>query len=323
MKTKTQNAPVLEKATQKFLDSLKGATPLYTLTPQQARKVLEDVQAHPTESIGILSEEKTISGPKGPLRLNIFRPKSAQKLPVVVYYHGGGWILGSMKTHENLVKKLALHGNAVVVFVNYTPSPEAQYPEPLEEAYTALTYVAENLNEFNADPERIIIAGDSVGGNMSIAVAFMAIERGGPKIDSLIAFYPVTDAAMNTESYQLYAEGPWLTKRAMEWFWDAYAPRVHERSHYMLSPVNAKSDLLKKFPPTLLITDEHDVLRDEGETFAHHLMQAGVIVTSMRMNGTFHDFVMLNSLAHTPAAKAALCAATSFIRKEGIYGQKI
>jgi acetyl esterase len=201
-----------------------------------------------------------------------------------------------------------------VVFVDYERSPEAHYPVAIEQAYAATKYVAEHGRELAVDPTRLAIVGDSVGGNMAAAVTLMAQERGGPKIAFQVLFYPVTDADFDTGSYHAFADGPWLTKPAMEWFWNAYLPDVAARQQITATPLNASLEQLKGLPDALVIVDENDVLRDEGEAYARKLAQAGARVTSVRYNGTIHDFVLLNGLADTPAVRSALQQANYALR---------
>jgi acetyl esterase len=304
--------PVLEEKTQAFVDALnaQGGKPIYQLSYADARKVLEDAQAaeatkKPTD---IEIEDKVVPyGGTSEVSVRIFRPQRAKdQLPVVMYFHGGGWVLGSKHTHDRLLRDLVHSTGAAFVFVNYTPSPEAQFPVPLEQAYGATKYIAEHGKKLGLDATRLAIAGDSVGGNMTAVVAQMAKERGGPDIRYQVLFYPVTDATMNTASYGEFADGPWLTRAAMEWFWDAYAPKQEDRKTMMASPLLASVDQLKGLPPALVIVDENDVLRDEGEAYARKLMQAGVETTAARFLGTIHDFAMLNALAATPAARGAI-----------------
>src|SRR5262249_52242713 len=254
-------------------------------------------------------------GPLGKTSIRVLRPARAKgTLPVIVYMHGGGWILGDKATHDRLVRELAVGTNAVLVFVDYDRSPEAHFPVAIEEGYAVLKYVAEHGAEFGADPNRLAIAGDSVGGNMTAVLAIMAKERGGPAIAAQAMFYPVTDGSISTASYSEFAEGPWLTKKAMIWFWDAYLPDASKRSDIHASPVNASAEQLKGLPPALVFVDENDVLRDEGEAYANKLSQAGVRVTSVRYNGTLHDFMLLNPIATTPAVRGAIDQACSYLR---------
>jgi acetyl esterase len=254
-------------------------------------------------------------GPSNELSVRIVRPANGTGvLPAVMYFHGGGWILGSKSTHDRLIRDIANGANAAVVFVNYTPSPEAHYPVPIEEAYAATQYIAAHGEDMSIDGTRLAIVGDSVGGNMAAAVAILAKQRGGPAIASQLLFYPVTDAGFDTGSYQQFADGPWLTKPAMEWFWDAYAPDKATRTQVTASPLRASLDELAGLPSALIITDENDVLRDEGEAYAHKLMAAGVDVTAIRYLGAIHDFMMLNPLAGTPAAQGAVALANETLR---------
>src|SRR5215471_10744111 len=308
----------LEPTTQKFIDSLAGAPPLYTLSPEAARDVLAGAQKSVSVSLApARSKDGVLNvGPKGRTDIRVYRPENADgPLPVVIYTHGGGWVLGDRETHDRLVRELTVGANAVVVFVDYDRSPESRYPVAVEESYAVLKYVAEHPDEFDADASRIAIAGDSVGGNMTAVVALLAKERKGPEVKAQLLFYPVTDASMSTGSYNEFAEGPWLTKKAMEWFWDQYLPDVSKRDDIHVSPINASSEQLEGLPQTLLLVDENDVLRDEGEAYGRNLAAAGVPVTSVRYNGTIHDFMLLNPIANTPPVRGAVDEAADYLRK--------
>lgn len=299
----------LEPTTAKFIESVnaQGGPPLYKLSYSDARAVLDKLQAQPVEKLAAQIEDRMIPGPNGEVSIRIVRPeKSTGTLPCAMYFHGGGWVLGNKNTHDRLIREIANGANCAVVFVNYTPSPEAKFPQPIEEAYAATKYIAEHGKELKIDASHLTIVGESVGGNMTAAVALLAKERGGPKIALQVLLYPVTDASFNTESYHQFADGPWLTKPAMEWFWNAYCPDMAARKKHTASPLQATLEQLRNLPPALLITDENDVLRDEGEAYAHKLMQAGVPVTAVRYVGTCHDFMMLNPLAKTLACRSAL-----------------
>src|SRR5262245_35122197 len=302
---------VLEPKTQAFIDALaaQGGKPIFELSYANARKVLEDAQA--TASVTTLPadvEDKVFPvGPTGQTSVTIYRPKGSKgTLPVVMYYHGGGWVLGSKNTHDRLLRELVNGTNAAFVFVNYTPSPEAQFPIPIEQGFAAAKYVAEHSDELGFDANRLAVAGDSVGGNMTAVVAQLAKERKGPKIRYQVLLYPVTDASLSQKSYKDFANGLWLTTAAMKWFWDAYAPNTADRKKTMASPLAATNEQLKGLPPALVIVDENDILRDEGEDYARKLIQAGVETTAVRVLATIHDFVMLNALAGTAATKAAI-----------------
>lgn len=309
----------LERTTLQFVDSLaeQGAKPIYQLSYSEAREVLEKLQSQPVDKMPAAEEDVMIpGGPGGQVSLTIVRPENETgMLPAVMYFHGGGWVLGSKNTHDRLVREIANGANAAVVFVNYTPSPEAQYPVSIEEAYAATKYVAEHGERLNVDSSRLVVVGDSVGGNMTAAVTIFAKQRGGPKIDYQVLLYPVTDAGMDTPSYQQFADGPQLTKPAMEWFWDAYCPDKAKRDEITASPLRASVEDLVGLPPALIVTDENDVLRDEGEMYAHKLMAAGVEVTAVRYIGTIHDFMMLNPVSKTPAVRSAVGLVCDTLRK--------
>ncbi|MGE5196048.1 MAG: alpha/beta hydrolase [Anaerolineae bacterium] len=317
----------LEKKTARFVEELsaKGGTPIYKLPIAEARKVLDTLQAQPVEKLPVLIEDLMIpAGPDGKVSVRIIRaPNGNHKAPAIMYFHGGGWILGNKETHDRLIREIAYGAHAAVVFVNYSPSPEAKCPKAIEEAYAATKYIAEYGKDLNIDGTKLAVAGDSVGGNMATVVTLLAKQRKGPKICYQTLFYPVTDANFNTASYREFAEGPWLTKAAMEWFWNAYEPSIAERKKVVASPLQATLNELRDLPPALIITAENDVLRDEGEAYAHKLMQAGIEVTVMRCLGTIHDFVMLNALSETPAARNAIALANAHFQKAFIHQKAV
>jgi acetyl esterase len=300
---------VLEPAAQALADALAtgGGPPLYTLSPDDARAVLDQAQSGAIAMSPAEIEHTTIpGGPDGTVSVTVVRPVGTNgSLPAVVYTHGGGWILGNFATHERLVRDLTAQTGAAFVFVNYPRSPEARYPTAIEHVYATVQWVAERGGELGLDGCRLAVAGESVGGNMTAAVTLLAKERGGPAIRYQALLYPVTNAAFDTETYAQFAEGPWLSRKAMQWFWDAYLPGAARRSEPMASPLQASLEELRGLPPALVITDEADVLRDEGEAYARKLRQAGVEVTAVRYEGVFHDFMMLNALAETNANRDA------------------
>lgn len=314
----TVQPPVLESNTQAFLDALavQGGPPIHTLAVQDARAVLSSAQSGTVMKRPADIEDRTIpGGPAGEIALRIVRPQGLNGvLPAVVHFHGGGWVLGDQDTHDRLVRELAWGAQAAVVFVNYTPSPEAHYPVAIEQAHAATDWVAAHGAEAQLDGARLAVTGDSVGGNMAAAVTLLAKQRGGPPVAGQVLFYPVTDANFDTGSYQEFAEGWFLTREAMKWFWDHYAPDLAVRAQPTASPLRATVEQLRALPPALIITAECDVLRDEGEAYARKLMVAGVRVTATRYLGTLHDFVMLNALADTPAARGAVAQACEALR---------
>lgn len=309
----------IEPTTWLFLESLQkqGGKPIYELTPDAARKVLLSIQSKSPFTPHVTMEDKTIPvGSNGHVSITVFKPQDAtENLPTVMFFHGGGWVMGDKKTHERFVCDLVNAAHVAVVFVNYTNSPEGQYPLPIEEAYAATKYVAENGKQLKLDASRLALVGDSVGGNMAIVVALLAKERSGPNISFQILFYPVTDANFETASYKEFADGPWLTKAAMKWFWKNYLPDEGKRMHYTASPLQASIKQLHGLPPTLIMTNEFDVLRDEGEALAHKLIEAGVKVIAIRHLSAIHDSALLNPLANTPTCRNAIETAAGCLRQ--------
>ncbi|MBZ5553447.1 MAG: alpha/beta hydrolase [Acidobacteriia bacterium] len=316
----------IEPTTRLFLDSLnaKGGPQLYELSVEEARKVLATAQAIPVTKLAADIEDRTIPfEPMGQISIRIIRPRgSTGVLPVVMYFHGGGWVLGDVGTHDRLVREIAIGARAAVVFVDYTRSPEAKYPVAIEQAFAATKYIAENGRTLHLDTSRIAVAGDSVGGNMAAAVTLLAKERGGPNIIFQVLFYPVTDASFDTPSYQQFATGHFLTREAMRWFWDHYLPDEGARKQATASPLRASVNHLRWLPTALIVTGEFDVLRDEGEAYAHKLTEADVHVTAVRQLGTIHDFVMLNALVGTPATRSAITLANEYLQMAFTRTQK-
>lgn len=223
-------------------------------------------------------------------------------------------MLGDIETHDRLVREIALGAQASVVFVEYARSPQAKYPVATEQAYSATAWVAEHGASIGVDTSRLAVAGDGVGGTLATVTTLLAKERGGPPIAFQVLLYPVTDANFDNESYRAFgANGYWLTREAMQWFWDSYAP-APERQEFTVSPLQASLEQLRGLPPALILTCEHDVVRDEGEAYAHKLMAAGVPVIATRYLGSIHDLVLLNPIAGTPSARAALAQVNDTLR---------
>lgn len=310
----------VENKTREFLKAVHGdgsGKQLYELSYDDARKVLIGAQTGNYKLEPADVSEKTITQDGKTVKLTIVKPKGAKvNLPTLMYFHGGGWVLGNFFTHERLVRELAVGANMAVVFVNYTPSPEALFPVANEEAYAATKWIKANGAQLGLNTAKLGVAGDSVGGNMAIAVTLMAKDRKGPQIDFQLLFYPVTDNNLDTASYQQFANGHFLTRNAMDWFWKTYAPKADDRNHKYASPLRANTDDLKGLPEALIIVAENDVLRDEGEAYAKKLNSAGVSVTATRYVGTIHDFVMLNPITATPAPRAAIGQAINFLKTQ-------
>ncbi len=308
---------VLENAAREFADATADPPYLFDLPPQRGRETVDKVQAGTVTKPAADTEDLTVpGGPSGQVPVRIVRPKnSTGVLPVVVYIHGAGWVFGDAHTHDRLVRELATQAGVAVVFPEYSRAPEAKYPTALEESYAVMTWVAERGGEHELDGTRLLVAGDSVGGNMATALTMLAKERGGPRILAQLLFYPVTNARFDTESYEQFAEGYFLRRDAMMWFWDQYTSDPAQRAEITASPLRATTQQLAGLPPALVITGEADPLRDEGEAYASKLRQAGVPVTAVRYEGTIHDFMMLNALADTQAARAATAQAAATVRQ--------
>jgi acetyl esterase/lipase len=300
--------PVLEPAAQAFADATAKPPYLFDLGPVEGRTTVDQVQSPEVEVPGTTKE--TLADPA----VTIFRPSDVDgPLPVILYIHGAGWVFGNDHTHDRLARELALGTGAAVVFVNYSLSPEARYPVAIGENHAAARWVVEHGAEHGLDPARIAVAGDSVGGNMAASLTLTAKEQGDVPLVGQVLFYPVTNAAFDTGSYEEFAEGYFLRRDAMQWFWDQYIPDEAQRSEITASPLRATTEQLAGLPPALVIVAEADVLRDEGEAYAAKLRQAGVPVTAVRYQGIIHDFVMLNPLRETHAAEAAIDQAVAFL----------
>ncbi|WP_339531905.1 alpha/beta hydrolase [Pseudomonas mucidolens] len=309
----------VERNTQVFLDALNSGTgkPIEHLAPEQARAVLSGAQAGVKLTLPKADiSQKTIQVDGQPLELTIVRPAGVKgTLPVFMFFHGGGWVLGDFPTHERLVRDLVAGSGAAAVFVNYTPSPEARYPVAINQAYGATQWVAEHGKEINVDGKRLAVAGNSVGGNMAAVVSLMAKDKGTPALKFQLLLWPVTDANFETASYNQYAEGHFLTKNMMKWFWDNYTTDAKQRAEIYASPLRATAAQLKGLPPALVQTAGADVLRDEGEAYARKLDEAGVAVTSVRYNGMIHDYGLLNVVSQVPAVRSALSQAAEELKR--------
>ena len=312
----TATTVVLEPAAQEFADATANPPFLADLGPVEGRKTVDEVQSGDIAKPDVDIEDTSVpGGPSGEVSVRIIRPKGTTgTLPVIVYMHGAGWVFGNNATHDRLIRELADGAGAALVFPNYGLSPEVHYPHALEEGYTVLRWIADHGAEKNLDGSRIAIAGDSVGGNMSAALTLIAKERSGPELAAQALFYPVTDASFDTDSYDQFAEGYFLRRDAMQWFWDQYAPDEDQRDEVTASPLRATTDQLAGLPPALVITAEADVLRDEGEAYGRKLREAGVDVTATRYEGVIHDFMMLNALRETNGAKAAISQAIAYLK---------
>lgn len=322
---KAENDPQIFRQVREFLKGLNSGTgkPIEELSPVAARQVLTGAQQSVTvDYSGIEEAEKTIKQNGQSITIHIVKPKGVKgNIPVFMFFHGGGWVLGDYPTHRRLVRDLVVESGAAAVFVDYTPSPEAHYPVAINQAYAATEWVAAHGNEIGVNGKDLAVVGNSVGGNMAAVVSLMAKDRKGPAIRIQVLLWPVTNANFETASYKEFAEGRFLTKNMMVWFWDNYTTDPAERAQIYASPLLASTEQLKGLPPALVQTAENDVLRDEGEAYARKLDEAGVPVTLTRYGGLIHDYGLLNPLAHVTAVKTAMLEAAAVL-KQSLFQQK-
>lgn len=301
--------PRIDPQIRPFLVSLnKDPSPFWELPQPKPQEILSGLQSQTeVDTSGVTTTERTIAQDGRTVKLYVTKPEQVSRNPgVLLFIHGGVWIVGNFENHKRLVRDLVIGSGQIGVFVEYTPLPMAKFPTQLEECYAALEWVAQNAGEFGADGTRIAVAGNSVGGDLTAALALMAKDRKGPKISYQVLLIPATDATVDTASYHDYGTGRFLSRAFMKYGWDLYAPDAKTRDNPYVSPLRASIDQLKGLPPALVITAENDPLRDEGEAYARKLKEAGVRVDAVRYNGTIHDFVLLNALRNLPSTKAAI-----------------
>lgn len=310
----------LEPAAQHVCDTSAKPPLIFQLPPEQGRQVLEKAQDTPVYKYPAeIASVQVDTGEWGSIPVYFVRPERFAGIPNVIFYiHGAGWVFGSFHTHEKLVRELAARTNSVVVFPEYSRSPEVRYPVAVEQCYHLLCRLPELLKNVRCEArlDTLTVAGDSVGGNMATVLACMAQQKNGPKLHKQLLYYPVTNADFNTPSYRMFAVDYYLYRAGMMWFWNQYAPDSRQRRQIMASPLLAPLNQLQEMPPTMIINGEADVLRDEGEAYARKLRLAGVDVTSIRFGGIIHDFVMLNALDQTNACRAAMDVSTDWINRK-------
>lgn len=311
--------PNISMDTRAFLAELNSGDgpPLEELSPENARQVLVEAQKSVSYDYSDIEEmEKTITQDNQTITIHIVKPKGAtEKLPVFMFFHGGGWVLGDYPTHKRLVRDLVVKSGAAAVFPDYTPTPDAQYPVAINQAYAATKWVSENGDNIGVDSSRLAVAGNSVGGNMSTVVALMAKDKNGPQIVFQLLLWPLVDSDMSRPSYKKYAEGRFLTTAVMKWMWDMYISNPEDRKVNYVSPLNASIDELKGLPPTLIQVAENDILHDEGVAYGRKLDQAGVQTTITVYKGFIHDYGMLNPLSDIPGVQVALTQAAVVLRE--------
>ena len=269
-----------------------GAPQMSTLTPEEAR-VSTDVSSLAGIPEAVASvEERHIPGPAGDIPIRIYTPQGQGPFPALIYYHGGGWVIGNLDVVDVPCRQLANRTGCVVISVDYRLAPEHPFPAPAEDAYAAVEWVAANGDEIDVDSSKIAVSGDSAGGNLAAVVCLMAKDKGGPKISYQILFYPVTEHSYETKSYQENADGYFLTKDSMVWFWNHYLQQEEDGKNPYASPLLAED--VSGLPPALVVTAEYDPLRDEGEAYAKKLLDAGVGVTLKRYEGLIHGFIWMS-----------------------------
>jgi acetyl esterase len=345
---------VLEPAAREVATMTARPPFLFQLGPQGGRAKLDELQSGDTARPDVdITDIELPVGPSGQIRVRIVRPighrnghhghdrtdrfserfrHAAEDImgtsgdsgrgiahPVILFVHGAGWVFGDATTHDRLIREIAVRSDAAVVFPEYTRAPEARFPIALEECYAVARWAAERGGEHGLDGSRMAIAGDSVGGNMATVLTMIAKDRSGPRFRHQVLLYPVTDADFDTDSYREFAEGYYLGREGMIWFWDQYLPDPAVRCDPMASPLRADPEQLAGLPPALVVTNEADVLRDEGEAYAARLREVDVPVTQVRFQGIIHDMMMLDAMAGTSAARAATALAAMTLR-DALYG---
>ena len=311
------NDPHLDPQVRSFLVQIdKDSSPFWKLPQPKPQEILTGLQSQTSVDMsGVTTTEQTITQDGYHVKIYIMKPEHVTGKPgVLLFLHGGVWIVGNFQNHQRLLRDLVVGSGQIGVFVEYTSLPAAKYPTQPEECYAALKWIAAHADEFGADGSRIAVAGNSVGGNLTAALTLMSKDRKGPKISYQVLLIPATDASVDTNSYHAYGTDRFLARDFMKYGWDLYASDAKTRDNPYVSPLRASSEELKGLPPALVITAENDPLRDEGEAYARKLKEAGVSVAAVRYNGTIHDFVLLNALRHVPSTEAALQQASDGIR---------
>jgi len=303
----------LDPQAKMLIDQLNalGSPPMNTLTPAEARQAMLQMTAMRPPGDEVASvENRKVPGPLGDIPVRIYTPAGKKPLPVLVYYHGGGWVIGDLETHDGTCRLIANGSGVIVVSVDYRLAPEHKFPAAAEDCYAATKWVAANAASFGGDPSRLGVGGDSAGGNLAAVVSLMARDRGGPEIKFQLLIYPVTNAAFDEPSYVENAEGYFLTRDSMIWFWNHYQSSLADKRNPYAWPLQAKD--VHRLPPALVITAEYDPLRDEGEAYARRLADAGVPTTLSRYDGMIHGFFSMSLLLDK--GRAAVKEASDAVR---------
>jgi acetyl esterase len=302
----------LDPQAKAILDPLSAAPlDITSLEPAVVRQLFTSIGPEQTPEEIARVENRTIPGPAGDLPIRIYTPDGSGPFGVLVYFHGGGFVICDLDTHDGTGRALANGAGCVVVSVDYRLAPEAKFPAAPEDCYAATAWVAKNASELGADAGRLAVAGDSAGGNLAAVVAQMARERGGPRIVHQLLVYPVTDYSFETDSYRENAEGYLLSRDMMQWFWRQYLPTEEDGANPMASPLRASD--LSGLPDATVITAGYDPLRDEGEAYAARLREAGVSTALERYEGMFHGFFAMPG--HLDAARHAVDFASAALRR--------
>ena len=302
----------LESATAAILAHIaeEGAPELYEMAIAESRSMYREMQPDLPEIVVHSVEDLMIDGPDSAIPVRIYRP-SAAPAPVHVHFHGGGWVIGDLETHDRDCREICVGADCIVVAVDYRLAPEHIFPAAPEDCYAALCWASANLDSLCALPGAVSVGGDSAGGNLAAAVALMARDRNGPAIAMQLLIYPVTDATMESGSYRDNADGYLLSRTMMSWFWDHYCPDLALRADPLASPITAED--LTGLPPALIMTAEFDPLRDEGEAYAERLIAAGVEVEVRRFDGLVHGF--FSQAGVIEAAREGVDLAVKALRK--------
>lgn len=302
MSLEPQIAAIIEQ-----LDS--GFPPVQQMSGAEARALIRSRLVPPAQPEPVAEvADRLVEGPGGPLRIRVYRPEAAAPLPALVYAHGGGFVFCDLDSHDGLCRNLANLVPAVVVSVDYRLAPENAWPAAAEDVYAATCWARDHADALGADPARLVVGGDSAGGNLAAVTTVMCRDRGGPAPAAQLLIYPVIAADFDTESYRLFGQGYYNPAPALRWYWDCYVPSTRDRAHPYATPLNAD---LRGLPPAVVVVAGHDPLRDEGLAFGATLEAAGVPTVQLRYEGGIHGFMTMPMLdiAHRARNEAAAALA--------------